>query len=164
MNNRTIKQWLHVGCAVALAMATPGTSAAEKKTAKKQVPKKVERLVCRLGTEDRHARIAIELVGGQTQSFAYYSKWKPRTCSIHVERGDAYSKWADHGDVTTVMLVEEKGAFLIDHERGKFHFIFRDIDRMRYCGMEGKINGSLTIWRGKPQCALEGVMDLGTPD
>jgi len=30
---------------------------------------------------------------------------------------------------------------------------------MRYCGMEGKVSGSLTMFRGRPQCVLEGVME-----
>lgn len=144
----------------ALTMA-PAAVAQQKKAPRKGPPQKIEVLTCKLGTEDQHARIAVELLGGQLQSFAYYSKWKPRTCSIHVVRGDAYSKWADFGDTITIQLIEEKGAFLVDRERGKYHFIFRDVDRMRYCGMEGKINGSLTVWKGRPQCELQGVMDDG---
>ena len=129
-----------------------------KKGGKRAAPK-VEKLACKLGTEDEHARIAVELWDGRVNRFAYYSKWKPRTCSMEVERGDAYSKWEDTGDVTVVTLIEDNGAFLIDHKRNRFHFIFREIDRMRYCGMEGKVSGSLTIFRGRPQCELEGVME-----
>lgn len=33
---------------------------------------------------------------------------------------------------------------------------------MFYCGMEGKIRGSLTVKRGKRECVLEGVMDEET--
>jgi len=135
-------------------------SAAAKKPAKPRPPK-VETLACRLGTEDQHARIAVVLHDDKVNRFAYYSKWKPRTCSMEVERNDAYSKWVDSGNVTVVTLIEDKGAFLIDNGRGRYHFIFRDIDRMRYCGMEGKVSGSLTIFRGNPQCVLEGVMDKG---
>jgi hypothetical protein len=132
-----------------------------KKGAKREAKPRVENLACRLGTEDEHARIAVELFDGRVNRFAYYSKWKPRTCSMEVERGDAYSKWEDTGNVTVVTLIEDKGAFLIDHERNRYHFIFREIDRMRYCGMDGKLSGSLTIFRGKPQCQLEGVMERG---
>ena len=147
-------------CAAALALSplAAAQQTGQKKGAKQAKPK-VEKLACRLGTEDQHARIAVELVNGKVNSFAYYSKWKPRTCSMEVGRGDAYSKWEDTGDVTVVTLIEDKGAFLIDHERNRVHFIFREIDRMRYCGMEGKVSGSLTIFRGKPQCELDGVMD-----
>jgi hypothetical protein len=130
--------------------------------AKRQPPGRTETLACRLGTEDRHARIAVVVIKGRTDSFAYYSKWKPRTCSVYLQRNrDTYSKWADSGNITTVNL--EKGAFLIEHKPGEYHFIFRDIDRERYCGMDGVINGSLTIKRGSEQCILEGdIMVEGT--
>ena len=154
--------WGILGLILLAALAAAPAIAQQKKAkAGKAPPPKVEKLACKLGTEDHHARIAVELLGGRLQSFAYYSIWKPRTCSIHVVRDDAYSKWADFGGTTTIELIEEKGAFLVDRERGKVHFIFRDVDRMRYCGMDGKINGSLTIWKGRPQCELQGVMDDG---
>ena len=138
-----------------------GKVAGKKKGQVKARAPKIERLACRLGTEDQHARIAVELFDGRVNRFAYYSKWKPRTCSMEVERNDAYSQWEDSGNVTVVTLIEDKGAFLIENGRGRYHFIFREIDRMRYCGMEGKVSGSLTIFRGKPQCLLEGVMERG---
>jgi hypothetical protein len=146
--------------AIGAALAAPvAAQKGEPKKAAKKKPAKLEKLACRLGTEDEHARIAVLLADGKVESFAYYSKWKPRTCSMDVKRDDAFSKWVDTGNTTVVTLVEEKGAFLIDHNPGRYHFIFRDIDRMRYCGMEGKVNGSLTIWKGKPQCQVTGVMD-----
>lgn len=120
---------------------------------------KLEKLSCKLGTEDRHARIAVELIGGRLKSLAYYSKWKPRTCSVYIVRDDAFSKWEDTGGVTVVTLNEEKGAFLIDYSPSSVKFLFRDIDRERFCGMPGKITGSLTVTRGQDQCVLEGVMD-----
>ena len=153
-----------IACALALAIAasTSVWGAEKKKTVKKPVGR-TETLACKLGTEDRHARIAVVVIKGKTDSFAYYSKWKPRTCSIYLERNrDPYSKWADTGDVTTVSL--EKGAFLIEHKPGEYHFIFRDVDRERYCGMDGVINGTLTIKRGTDQCILGGeIMAEGTP-
>lgn len=120
---------------------------------------KLEKLSCKLGTEDRQARIAVELIGGRLKSLAYYSKWKPRTCSVYIVRDDAYSKWEDTAGVTVVTLNEEKGAFLIDYSRTAVKFLFREIDRERFCGMPGKITGSLTVTRGRDQCELEGVMD-----
>lgn len=120
---------------------------------------RLEKLSCKLGTEDRQARIAVELIGGRLKSLAYYSKWKPRTCSVYIVRDDAWSKWEDTGGVTVVTLNEEKGAFLIDYSRTAVKFLFRDIDRERFCGMPGKITGSLTVTRGRDQCELEGVMD-----
>jgi hypothetical protein len=145
---------------------TEKVQAAQKghKAQKVQHRGRPEKLYCTLGTEDRQARIAVELFGGKVHSIAYYSKWKPRTCSVHIIRDDAYSKWEDTGNHTVVTLIEDKGAFLIDHERNRLHFIFRNIDRERFCGMEGRINGSLTVWRGKPQCGVEGVMDEHPPE
>src|SRR5215217_5115994 len=92
-----------IGCAVALAMlAVPSAVAAQKAAAaKKAPPGRTETLACRLGTEDRHARIAVVVLKGKTDSFAYYSKWKPLTCSIYLQRNrDSYSKWADNGNLT----------------------------------------------------------------
>jgi hypothetical protein len=123
---------------------------------------RLEKLSCKLGTEDRHARIAVELIGGRVKSIAYYSKWKPRTCSVYIVRDDAWSRWQDSGSVTTVTLNEDKGAFLIDYQRRGVKFLFRNIDRERFCGMEGKITGSLTVTRGRDRCELEGVMDEGS--
>ena len=139
--------------------AGKGMAAKPAAKAAKGPPAKLEQLACKLGTEDNHARIAVELANGKVREFAYYSIWKPRTCSLHVVRGDAYSKWEEFKAVTTVTLAEEKGAVLIDHSPGKYKFLFRDIDRMRYCGAEGKVSGTLTIWRGKAACELEGVLD-----
>jgi hypothetical protein len=146
-----------IACAALIAFGT-SVYAAEKQ---KRAPAKRETLACRLGTEDRHARIAVVLVGGKMNEFAYYSKWKPRTCSIYLQRNDAHSKWKDSGALTTVNL--ERGAFLIEHKPGRYHIIFRDIDRERYCGMDGTINGSLTILKGNDACQLEGIMEEGTP-
>jgi hypothetical protein len=123
---------------------------------------KTDILTCRSGTEDRHARIAVVLVGGRADSFAYYSKWKPRTCSIYLQRNrDGYSRWSDKGEVTSVNL--ERGLFLIEHGKGEYRFVFRDIDRERYCGMDGTINGTLTVRKGSERCELTGIMEEGVP-
>jgi hypothetical protein len=120
-----------------------------------------EILTCRDGTEDRHARIAVVLVGGKTESFAYYSKWKPRTCSIYLQRNRDASRWSDSGSVTNVNA--EKGVFMIEHGKGEYRFVFRDVDRERYCGMDGRINGTLTIRKGSEQCEVAGIMEEGVP-
>jgi hypothetical protein len=123
----------------------------------------IEKLDCKTGTEDHHARIAVLAQGGDVQSLAYYSKWKPRTCSIHLQRGDAYSKWNDTGDATIVTT--EFGDVLVQEKKTEYSFIFRDIDRMHYCGMMGKLNGSMTITRGpKRTCTVEGLMDRNEPE
>jgi hypothetical protein len=147
--------------AVFVAAALPA-SAQKAQKGKRMMHHKSEKLACRLGTEDRHARIAVEVVDGAIRNFAYYSKWKPRTCSVYIERGDAYSKWQDAGRLTTVTT--EWGSFLIENRSKDVHFIFRNVDRVRYCGMEGSITGSLTVTRGMPQCALQGVMDEETQE
>lgn len=118
----------------------------------------IEKYDCKIGTEDQHARIALQAQGGEVQSVAYYSKWKPRTCSVHLQRGDAFSQWKDTGDATTI--VTEHGDFLIQVSRGEYQLFFREVDRMHYCGMMGKLNGSMTVTRGpKRQCSVEGIMD-----
>lgn len=118
----------------------------------------IERYDCKIGTEDQHARIALLAQGGEVQSVAYYSKWKPRTCSVHLQRGDAYSKWKDTGDATTITT--EFGDFLIQASRTEYQLFFREVDRMHYCGMLGKLNGSMTVTRGpKRQCSVEGIME-----
>ena len=121
-----------------------------------------ENLTCFSGTEDRHARIGVELVNDQVNYFAYYSKWRPRTCSIEAGRGDALSHWTDNGSSSTVTLGDRKGRrgkLQIERNGGTYRFAFQDVDRVRYCGMTGKINGSLIVTRGKSRCVVEGVMD-----
>ncbi len=123
--------------------------------------KRIEKLACFTGIQDRHARIGVKLVDGKVDYFAYYSKWKPRTCSIAAERNGPYSTWEDHGATSEVTLVDGKGVFTIKRTGGTVRFVFRNVDRMRYCGMSGKINGTLTVSRGKSTCVLSGVMDGG---
>jgi hypothetical protein len=118
----------------------------------------IEKYDCKIGTEDQHARIAVLAQGGEVQSVAYYSKWKPRTCSVHLQRGDSYSRWQDVGDATTITT--EFGDFLVQVSRSEYQLFFREVDRMHYCGMMGKLNGSMTVTRGpKRQCSVEGIMD-----
>lgn len=140
------------------AVATkPATPAA--RTAVKRPPRgPVEKYDCRIGTEDQHARLALLVQGGEVQSIAYYSKWKPRTCSVHLQRNDAFSRWKDTGDATTITT--EHGDFLIQASRSEYQLFFREVDRMHYCGMMGKLNGSMTLTRGsRRQCVVEGIMD-----
>ena len=128
------------------------------KKAVAKAPGKLEKLTCMRGSEDEHARIAVEVIGGKVQSFAYYSKKKPRTCSVHVQRDDAYSRWSDEGRFSKVTT--ENGDFLIETRPKDVKFLFRDVDRMHYCGMNiGKINGTLTVTRGKRECSIEQLMD-----
>jgi hypothetical protein len=133
--------------------------AAPKVMARKGPPRgPIEKYDCKIGTEDQHARMALLAQGGEVQSVAYYGKWKPRTCSVHLQRGDAYSKWNDNGDATVINT--EFGDFLIQRSKTEYQLFFREVDRMHYCGMMGKLNGSMTVTRGpKRQCSVEGVME-----
>jgi hypothetical protein len=118
-----------------------------------------ENLTCFTGTEDRHARIGVELVNDQVTYFAYYSKWRPRTCSLDAGRDDALSRWTDNGTYSTVVLGDQKGELRIERNGDVYRFAFFDVDRRRYCGMAGKINGSLVVTRGKSGCVMKGIMD-----
>lgn len=156
---------------VSAQQATPQKPVPAQKTAPAQKPAPaqnvarkgpprgpIERYDCRIGTEDQHARIAVLAQGGEVQSVAYYSKWKPRTCSVHLQRGDAYSRWKDTGDATTITT--EFGDFLVQVSKTEYQLFFREVDRMHYCGMLGKLNGSMTVTRGpKRQCSVEGIME-----
>lgn len=118
-----------------------------------------ENLTCFTGTEDRQARIGVELINDQVAYFAFYSKWRPRTCSLEAGRGDALSQWSGNGKYFTVTLADHKGELHIERDGAAYRFGFFDVDRVRYCGMPGKINGSLTVTRGKNSCVVEGIMD-----
>ena len=118
-----------------------------------------ENLTCFSGTENRHARIGVELVNGDVTYFAYYSKWKPRTCSLDAGRNDAVNQWVDGGAYSTVVLAGEKGELRIERKGSTYRFAFLNVDRTRYCGMPGKINGSLVVTRGRSNCIVEGIMD-----
>jgi len=119
-----------------------------------------ENLTCFSGSEDRQARIGIELINDRVAYFAFYSKWRPRTCSLDATRGDALSRWADGEGYSTVTLADRKGELRIERKGGgTYRFGFYNVDRVRYCGMPGKINGTLTVTRGKDSCVVEGIMD-----
>ena len=124
----------------------------------------IERIDCLTGTEDRHARIAFEAQGGHVLGFAYYSKWKPRTCSIEFMRDTAGSKWRMTAD-GAVRVDTPQGRFLIRTGADAYVFKFEHVQRRRFCGMPGEINGTMTIKRGsaKPQCSATGIMDANDP-
>ena len=120
---------------------------------------KRETLSCYTGSEDRHARIGIELVNDRVDYFAFYSKSRPRTCSIAAGRSEAGSRWSSDGASDTVTLPAHRGQLRIERKSGAYRFAFIDVDRVRYCGMSGKINGSLTVTRGSGTCTVQGIMD-----
>lgn len=118
-----------------------------------------ERIDCRTGDEDLHARIAFEARGGQLTYFAYYSKWKPRTCSLDFARNASGTKWrlTPEGDTR---VHTPQGRFLIRTRADAYVFEFEQVQRRKFCGMPGQINGSMTVKRGgTPECTVVGIMD-----
>jgi hypothetical protein len=120
----------------------------------------VEHIDCMSGKEALHARIAVEARGGQVLSFAYYSKWKPRTCSLDFERDEDGTKWRLTPDGATRVYTPE-GRFLIRTRADAYLFEFERVQRQKFCGMPGEINGTMTVKRGsgKPQCSVVGILD-----
>lgn len=121
----------------------------------------VERIDCLSGKEDLHARIAIEARGGQVLGFAYYSRWRFQTCSIHLQQHDAFVRWRLTEDGATRVQTPH-GHFLIRADAENYRFEFFNVERMRYCGMYGSINGIMEVKRKAepPQCTTNGVLDL----
>ena len=121
---------------------------------------KVEQIDCKTGVEDLHARMAIESRGGQVASFAFYSKRKPRTCSLDVNRNTPYVKWRQTADGATRVQTLH-GPILIRTLRDGYEFEFQNVARQKICGMEGYLNGTMTIKRkgSKPECSVAGLLD-----
>ena len=120
----------------------------------------LERIDCTSGVEDLHARMAIEARGGQIANFAYYSKWKPRTCALDFDRMDPKVKWRLMPDGGTRVHTTQ-GIFVIRASAQAYTFEFQRISRQKFCGMLGQINGTMTILRGRqpPECSVVGVLD-----
>lgn len=116
-----------------------------------------QKLMCRTGPDERHARIALLVQKNKPVHFAYYSRTGSRTCSIEASRNDAYSKWSDDGRLTTIKLY--RGFATIERNGREFRVHFKEVEREPYCGMDGEINGVLTVSRGKPRCVLDGLPD-----
>lgn len=120
----------------------------------------IERIDCMSGKEDLHARIAFEARGGRIAGFAYYSKWKPRTCAFDFSRTTPGTKWRLTPDGATRVHTPQ-GRVLIRSSTEEYVFEFEQVQRTKYCGMPGSINGSMTIKRGagRPECSFAGIMD-----
>ena len=123
----------------------------------------VERIDCMNGNDDLHARIAIEARGGQVMNFAYYSKWKPRTCALDFARNSPGTKWRLTPD-GAIRVHTPDGRFLIRTRKDAYVFEFEQVQRRLFCGMPGEINGTMTVKRGgKPECSVVGIMDTNDP-
>ena len=138
--------------------ATAAETARPRKAAKAPRAPLMERFSCRTGPNDEQARLIVEVVKSRPMEFAYYSRLGTSVCSIHGRRGDAYTKWQDNGGgKTEVRLLE--GTAQLEYKPGYFSIKFAQVDRMRYCGMYGELNGSVEVSSKKPECALTGVFD-----
>lgn len=123
-----------------------------------------ERIDCMVGEEDLHARMAFEARGGKVANFAYYSKWKPRTCALDFARTTPGTKWRVTPEGATRVHTPQ-GRFLIRTTADSYVFEFEQVERRKYCGMPGDINGTMTIKRNvaTPECSVAGVMDANDP-
>jgi hypothetical protein len=121
---------------------------------------RAERIDCKSGVEDLYARMALEARGGQIASFAYYSRRRPRTCSMDMRRDDPAIKWRLTSDGAT-RVQTPNGSFLIRALSDAYEFEFLDVERQRFCGMDGYINGTMTIRRkhSNPECSVKGLLD-----
>lgn len=121
---------------------------------------RIEQIDCKNGVEDLHARMALEVRGGQIASFAYYSKQRPRTCSMDMQRGDPSIKWRLTPEGATRVQTPQ-GLFLIRTSSNAYEFEFLDVERQKFCGMEGYINGKMIIARKtvNPECSVVGLLD-----
>lgn len=121
----------------------------------------LERFDCMSGVEDLHARMAFEARGGRVAHFAYYSKWKPRTCAFDFSRTSSNTKWRLTPEGATRVHTPE-GRILIRTQKDAYIFEFEQVQRGRYCGMPGEINGTMIIKRGlrRPECSVNGAMDI----
>jgi len=120
----------------------------------------LERIDCMNGEEDLHARMALEARGGRIASFAYYSKWKPRTCAFDFSRTSPGTKWRLTAEGATRVHTPQ-GRFLIHTRADAYVFEFEQVQRGKFCGMPGEINGSMTVKRssGAPECSVAGIME-----
>lgn len=121
---------------------------------------RIEQIDCKSGVEDLHARMALEVRGGQIASFAYYSKRRPRTCSMDMQRDDPSIKWRLTPEGATRVQTPQ-GLFLIRASSNAYEFEFLDVERQKFCGMEGYINGKMIIERktSNPECSVAGLLD-----
>lgn len=142
-----------------VAFCSVGMTQFDDAMARKPSAKQKEQLTCFTGVQDRHARIGVELENKEVTYFAFYSKRKPRTCSIDVGKASHQGAWERNAKFTKITLIERSGVLLISHTEDSYQFDFRNVDRMKYCGMDGKINGTLVVTRGKQQCAVKGIMN-----
>ena len=146
-------------CLIAFSGAVGAVETARPaKAAKAARAPSMEKFSCRTGPNDEQARLIVEVVKSRPMEFAYYSRLGTRVCSIHGRRGDAYTKWGDEGTGRTAVRLLT-GSAQLDYKPGNMRIRFSEVDRMQYCGMDGELNGSIEVSKGKSECALEKVFD-----
>ena len=120
----------------------------------------LEQIDCLNGEERLHARMALEARGGQVTSFAYYSRWQSYTCSIHLDQRDPKVRWR-RTEEGAVRVQTPQGSFVIHADPESYVFEFQNVQRAKFCGMYGSINGTMTILRNAspPRCSSAGILD-----
>lgn len=121
----------------------------------------LERIDCLSGEEELHARMALEARGGQVTSFAYYSRWKFRTCSINLDQRDQKIRWRRTEDGAT-RVQTPYGSVIVRADESHYSFEFRNVERTKFCGMSGRINGTMIVQRhaDPPRCTVAKILDL----
>jgi len=105
------------------------------------------------------ARVNYRKFNWWNTQWAYAGVRDPAHRDVRLSKDYDNGRWVFTGDTSTVSLVDQKGMLMIERKGNSYRFVFRNVDRMRYCGMEGKINGSLTVTAGRNACTVQGVMD-----
>jgi hypothetical protein len=120
----------------------------------------IEQIDCLNGLENLHARMSLEARGGQITSFAYYSRWQFYTCSIVLDQRDPKTRWRRTSQGATRVQTPQ-GSFVIHADPESYVFEFQNVQRAKFCGMYGSINGTMTILRNAapPRCTVAGILE-----
>ncbi len=152
-------------CLLALTTVAVAADTANKASKAPAAPKAakaplLEKLSCSTGPNDEQARLIVMAVKGRVMEFAFYSRLGTRVCSIHAQRGDAFTKWQDDdansGNAAIKLLT---GSAQLEYQPGHALIKFADVERLRYCGMYGELNATVEVFSKKPECALAGVFE-----
>ena len=154
-----IAKWIMACAAMLSGVVLAANPPAKKGEARAPKAPLLEKLSCRTGPNDQQARLIVEVVKGRAMEFAYYSRLGTRVCSVHGRRGDGFTSWEDDGSRARVKLIE--GFALLEYEPGSFKITFVDVGRMVYCGMVGQLNGTVEVFKRKPECTIAGVFETG---
>ncbi len=148
-----------VACLIAFtgAVVAAETAKSPKRANTSRAPL-MEKFSCRTGPNDEQARLIVHVIKSRPMEFAYYSRLGTSVCSIHGRRGDAYTKWEDKGDGKTAVTLLT-GSAELEYKPGNFLIKFSEVDRMRYCGADGELNGSVEVSSKKTECGLTRVFD-----